>query len=72
MNNNKRQKNVALFILLLLLFCYPIFSIFNINYTFYNIPVLYVYIGIVWLLAIISLFISAELKPIRKSRKPNE
>lgn len=66
MVNNKKQKNVMLSILLMLLFSYPIITIFNRVSFVYHIPVLYLYIAIVWLFALILLFISAEVKPSQK------
>lgn len=69
MNNNKAQKNLILGILLLILFCYPIFSIFNKPQTLYRFPILYIYLGVVWIIAIIFLLISAEVKASSKPKK---
>ena len=69
MNNNKAQKNLILSILLLILFCYPIFSIFNKPQTLHNFPVLYIYLGSVWIIAILFLLISAEIKASSKPKK---
>ncbi|MCU0441323.1 MAG: hypothetical protein MUE96_02920 [Bacteroidia bacterium] len=73
MNSNKRQKNTALFIALSLLFGYPLLSIVNTQNTIGHIPVLFVYIAIVWVVSIILLYVAAEIKPFRKSSKqPHE
>lgn len=72
MINNRKQKNVMLSILLMLLFSYPIITIFNkINFV-YHIPVLYLYIAIVWLFALVLLFISAEVKPATKAKRTKD
>jgi hypothetical protein len=67
--NKKTQKNGILSILLLILFCYPIFSIFNKPKLLHHIPVLYIYIGMVWIIALVFLAISAEVKPIKRNKK---
>lgn len=70
MINNKKQKNVLLAALLVIMLCYPIFSIFNKVSLVAGIPLLFLYIFIGWMIAIILLIISAEAKPIQKIRKP--
>jgi len=69
MINNKKQKNITLSFLLMLLFCYPIFTIFNKKTFIGNIPILYIYIAVSWLVALIFLIISAEAKPFKKHQK---
>ncbi len=69
MINNKKQKNVMLSILLMLLFSYPIITIFNkVGFVKY-VPVLYLYVAVVWVFALLLLFISAEVKPFKKTKK---
>jgi hypothetical protein len=69
MVNNRKQKNIILSIIMLLAFCYPIFTIFNKPKFIGNIPLLYIYVIIAWLLAIILLVISSEIKPSKKLQK---
>lgn len=69
MVNNKKQKNMLLVALLFILLCYPIFSIFNKFKFIAGIPMLYVYVFVAWVIAIVLLVISAEAKPIQKIKK---
>lgn len=55
-------------ILLMLLFSYPIITIFNKVSFIFHIPILYFYIALVWVFALILLFISAEVKPLSKDK----
>jgi Na+/H+ antiporter NhaC len=67
-NNFKRQKLILFSILLLLLFTYPLVSIANKEIFVAGIPLLFVYIFIVWIIAIIILYRLAD----HNSKKPNE
>jgi hypothetical protein len=66
MVNNKKQKNILLAALLFILLCYPVFSIFNKVKFIVGIPMLYVYIFVAWVIAIVLLIVSVEAKPIQK------
>jgi len=50
---------VLIALLMLLLFSYPMLSAANKNSTFAGVPVLYLYIGMVWLLSVTVLCITA-------------
>jgi len=67
-NNLKRQKLILVSILLMLSFTYPIISIANLPYLFAGIPVLFLYILITWIFAIIILYRLAD----RKQKKEDE
>jgi uncharacterized sodium:solute symporter family permease YidK len=61
-NNFKRQKLILFSILLMLLFTYPIISLANRAATISGIPVLFLYILIVWIIAILILYRIADSK----------
>jgi TRAP-type C4-dicarboxylate transport system permease small subunit len=67
-NNFKHQKLILFSILLLLLFSYPLISIANKALLVAGIPLLFVYIFVVWIMAIIILYRLAD----HNSKKPNE
>ncbi|MEL7117933.1 MAG: hypothetical protein AAFO07_00780 [Bacteroidota bacterium] len=50
----KRQKLMGLFFLGLILFNFPIIALFSEAGWFFNLPVLYVYIFLAWILIILS------------------
>ena len=64
----KQQKLIIFSVLLLVLFTYPVVSIANRSALAAGIPVLFLYIFIVWIIAIIVLYRIAE----RKQKKPDE
>lgn len=66
---NKRQQFGIIAILLFLLLSYPILSAPNKIAYWANIPSLFIYLFIVWALAILILFLTAESK---SERKKNE
>lgn len=55
-SNLKNQKFIFLSIFLLLLFTYPIISIVNRSLFFAGIPVLFLYVFLIWIAAIIILY----------------
>ena len=67
-NNFKNQKLIFLSILLVVLFTYPLISLANRLQFFAGIPVLYSYIFIVWITAIITLYRMTDIK----SKKTDE
>jgi hypothetical protein len=48
LNNNKNKRLVGLFFLGGLLLNYPLLSLFNFKKSFYGIPLLYLYIFLIW------------------------
>jgi hypothetical protein len=69
MQSKLKQQKLTLFsVLLLALFTYPLVSVANKAALIFGIPVLFLYIFIVWILAIIVLYHIAE----RKQKKPDE
>lgn len=56
-------------ILMMLLFCYPILTIVNRNEFVGSFPLLYIYIGVVWLVSLIMLVIAAEAKPFQRIKR---
>jgi membrane protein YdbS with pleckstrin-like domain len=69
MQSKLKQQKLTLFsVLLLVLFTYPVVSIANRSALAAGIPVLFLYIFIVWIIAIIVLYRIAE----RKQKKPDE
>ena len=56
-DETRSQRFVALCMLGLLLFNYPILALFNVSGTFFGIPILYAYIFIAWaaLIALMAL-----------------
>ena len=56
-------------ILMLMLFGYPILTIVNRNEFVGSFPLLYIYIGVVWLVSLILLVIAAESKPFQKIKR---
>jgi len=69
MQSKLKQQKLTLFsVLLLILFTYPFASIANKAVLAAGIPVLFLYIFIVWIVAIIVLYRLAE----RKQKKPDE
>ena len=57
---SKGQRFVALCMLGLLLFNYPILTLFNVSGTVFGIPVLYAYIFIAWAALIVLMALLAE------------
>ena len=57
---SKGQRFMALCILGLLLFGYPMLAIFNVPATLFGVPVLYAYIFIAWAALIVLMAILAE------------
>jgi hypothetical protein len=69
MQSKLKQQKLTLFsVLLLALFTYPLVSIVNKAALISGIPVLFLYIFIVWIIAIIILYLIAE----RKQKKTDE
>jgi predicted permease len=68
METHKDQKLLIISCLFLVLFTFPVLSIFNSESSIKGIPVLYLYIFIVWILFIIIIFrvIKKESKEIKK------
>ena len=62
-NNFKRQKLILFSVLLMVLFTYPVISLANQAATIGGIPVLFLYILIVWIIAIFILYRIADSKP---------
>ena len=57
----KGERFIAVCILGLLLFGYPMLAIFNVHATVFGVPVLYAYIFIAWAALIVLMAILAEL-----------
>ena len=57
---SKGQRFVALCMLGMLLFNYPILALFNVSGTLFGVPLLYAYIFIAWAALIASMAIIAE------------
>jgi hypothetical protein len=69
MQSKLKQQKLTLFsVLLLVLFTFPFISVFNRAALFAGIPVLFLYILIVWIITIIVLYRIAE----GKQKKPDE
>lgn len=68
METQKDQKLLIISCLFLVLFTFPVLSIFNSESSINGIPVLYLYIFSVWILSIITIFrvIKKESKEIKK------
>ena len=68
METHKDQKLLIISCLFLVLFTFPVLSIFNSESSINGIPVLYLYIFSVWILSIITIFrvIKKESKEIKK------
>jgi hypothetical protein len=58
--DSKGQRFVALCILGVLLFNYPILALFNVPGTFFGVPVLYAYVFIAWAALILVMALLAE------------
>jgi hypothetical protein len=56
----KNQRLVAVFLLGLLLFNYPLLALFNVAGTIFGVPVLYAYIFVAWAALIALMAIVAE------------
>lgn len=56
----KNQRFFALFGLGLLVFSHPIMSLFNHNGRVFGLPILYIYILVVWLFLIVGLWVVSE------------
>jgi hypothetical protein len=58
----RSQRFVALCMLGLLLFNYPILALFNVSGTFFGVPILYAYIFIAWaaLIALMALVVDRD------------
>lgn len=61
----KRNRLIGLFILGVLLFNFPIISIFNVPYYVFTMPILFVYLFIVWVLFIILIMLITRNDPNR-------
>jgi hypothetical protein len=61
-DETRSQRFVALCMLGLLLFNYPILALFNVSGTFFGIPILYAYIFIAWaaLIALMALVVDRD------------
>lgn len=57
---------------MLLAFCYPIFTIFNKPKLVGNFPLLYLYVAVVWLVSLLFLVISSEIRPYKKNQKSKD
>jgi hypothetical protein len=62
-SETKGHRFVALCMLGMLLFNYPIFALFNVPGTLFGVPVLYAYIFIIWAALIALMALLAESKP---------
>lgn len=58
--DKKAEKLVFIFILGFILFHYPVLSLLNLKITIWGIPLLFLYLFLVWALLIISLAILME------------
>jgi hypothetical protein len=58
--DSKGQRFVALCMLGVLLFNYPILALFNVPGTFFGVPVLYAYVFIAWAALILLMALLAE------------
>ena len=67
MKENKNAKYILTSLLLLLLFNYPLLSTANKPLYVGEVPVLYVYIGIVWIVGIVVLYLNVSERR-RRSR----
>lgn len=56
-DREKSRRLVGLFLLFVVLYNYPILSLFNISNTISGIPVLYLYLFFVWILSIVLVVI---------------
>jgi len=65
MKNTVRARYVFIALLLALAVNYPMLSAANKNVFLFGLPLLYVYIGAVWLLFILLLFFTVNRKPTR-------
>ena len=59
----KNKRLIGLFLLGILLFNYPIVSIFNLNKTLFGFPLLYLYMFSVWGILILLIIINTEKNP---------
>jgi hypothetical protein len=59
-DETRSQRFVALCMLGLLLFNYPILALFNVSGTFFGVPILYAYIFIAWTALIAAMALIAE------------
>jgi len=57
---SKGQRFIALCMLGMLLFNYPILALFNVSGTVFGVPVLYAYIFVAWVLLIVLMAFVAE------------
>jgi hypothetical protein len=62
-NEIKGRRMVGLFLLGLLLFNFPILSLFDRTDFFYGIPILYLYLFLSWILFILLIFLIAQSRP---------
>lgn len=60
MSHSKHIRFVLIALLMLLLFSYPMLSAANKNILVGGIPLLYVYVGVVWITAIVALYVTAN------------
>lgn len=66
----KRGRLISLFLLGLILFNYPILAIFNRPALFFGIPLLYLYLFVVWFGFIVGIaWIASFIRPERASKK---
>lgn len=64
-SNNRPKKLFGLFVFAVLLFNFPFIAIFAQETFFANIPLLFQYVFISWLIIILVLFIMAERKKVK-------
>jgi hypothetical protein len=60
--SRNRQKLVFLFVLLILGLSYPILSIFNRPVLLIQVPVLFIYLFALWILAILVLYVTVDFR----------
>ncbi|MFZ4056803.1 MAG: hypothetical protein ACOYKE_01635 [Ferruginibacter sp.] len=63
-----QQKLNGIGLLLMLLFSFPFLSLVNKKILVAGIPLLYLYIMLVWLLGIVGIFLVVDFRPKRKKR----
>ena len=71
MANLKRQRLIGLFFLGLILFNFPIIALFSEAGWFFNLPVLYVYIFLAWILIILSTALILKRKTEQSDKNAN-
>lgn len=66
----KGQKLLFIFLLFLMLFTWPLLSIFNVGSYFFGMPDLYVYFFVAWAVLILLLFLAT--RSMAKKSSPDE